>query len=305
MSIFRKRSKKDSQREAVRNSNSSVGQQRVISYYTASRRQLDNFERHSSRNDSSLAYSRFERFRSSWFLVICVIASGIVLLYIASLSTTPSLKVTGEHYRTTTVYQERVSTAFGGDIRNRIKLLLQSSSLQESIQKAIPEATSVTVSSSLLGHHPSVKIITDTPVAIFSQPGNVDILISNRGRLMLPAADATEYKVADLPIIQNQTGVIGEAGEQFMRPDEAKAFSDLHKQYTAEHSKPLYTLAATPHELYAQEAGRGGYVGKYLLVDSIIIQFGALRATENKLKELAQNPSEYIDVRLADKAFYK
>lgn len=300
------RRNKKNNNENQRSSRSGAQSQRVISYYTATRRQLDNFERHTAQSENSLAFSRFEQFRSSWFTIVVVAVLCIVAVYLASLSSTPFVMVNGTQFRTPKEYQTIISGIFeGSDIRNRTKPLLRVNDLEAAISNAIPEAKAVTVSSSFLGHRPEVKISTDEPLAIFSQPNDKDYILSNRGRLLLPIAEATNFKSSTLPIVQNQTGILAKAGEQFMRPDETTAMTRLLAQYKADASTPIFTLNTTPHELSAQEAGRGGYYVKYLLSESIVIQYGALRATEQKLKELAQIPSEYIDVRLADKAYYK
>lgn len=304
MSLFNRKKKKANENQRL--SRSDTRPQRVISYYTATRRQLDNFERHTAQTNNNLAYSRFEQFRSSWFTILAVVVLCIVAGYLASLSSDPYVTVSGTQYRTPKEYQAIIGGIFvDSDIRNKTKPLLRVNELEAAISSAIPEAKSVSVSSSFLGHRPEVKIITDEPLAIFSQPNDKDYLLSMRGRLLLPTGEATNYTSSALPIIQNQTGVIAKAGEQFMRPDETTALIRLLAQFKADTSTPIFTLNTTPHELVAQEAGRGGYYIKFLLSETIVTQYGALRATEQKLKELSQSPSEYIDVRLADKAYYK
>jgi hypothetical protein len=303
MRLFKRKNKQNI--ETGRNAKNGVPKQRVISYYTASRRQLDNFERTSiNQPESSLAFSRLERFRSSWFTVVIAIVILIVVGYLASLSKTPQVSINGIKYRSDSDYKKIIEDAVGNDMRNRLKPLLQVNALKESVGMAIPEAGTVTVKSSFLGHRPEVIIYTDKPIAIFSQPGSIDYLISNRGRLLLPASQSV-ISTAGLPLIQNLTGVNGKAGEQFMRPDETLAFNRLLAQYAAENSKPIFTLNTTPHEILAKESGRGSYQARYLLTDTITSQFGSLRATEKKLQELSQTASEYIDVRLVDKTYYK
>jgi hypothetical protein len=277
--------------------------QRVISYYTASRQQLDNFERRSASSNDSLAYSRFERVRGSWFTIILCVAFAAMLLYLATLGSVPHVVVQGTAYRSAAEYQAIVKQAFGSDVRNRLKPTLQKGALEKSIAAAVPEASVVTVKSSLLGHRPEVILIADAPLATFTQSGKTSLIMSERGRLLLPSGDVTKTN-ATLPILQNQTGIEGKAGEQFMRPDEARAFTRLLAQYKADSSTPIATLTTIPHEITVKEAGRGYYV-RYLLDDTILAQYGSLRAVENKLKTNNQKPNEYIDVRLVDKVYYK
>jgi hypothetical protein len=300
MRLFKKKQAKSAQERTARGD---VPQQRVISYYTASRRQLDNFERTSPQAEIGLADRRLERMRESWFTLLVTVVGIIIIGYVSSLSTQPHVSVQGTQYRSLSDYEQRVRQAFGSDARNRLKPFLQTTQLERAISATLPEARIVQVSSSLLGHRPEVKIITDEPVAIFSQPGSIDYILSNRGRLLLAASAAK--KTDNLPIIQNQTGVQGKAGEQFMRPDETTAFMRLLAQFAVDGSKPIFTLSTTPHEIIAKESGRGNYYERFLLSETITSQYGSLRATQKKLQELGQTPAEYIDVRLVDKAYYK
>ena len=303
MALFKR--KKSQQQANDRTIRSGAPQQKVISYYTASRRQLDNFERTSPQSETSLAYRRSERLRASWFTILIIIVSVVVLGYLGSLSTKPHVTVTGTQYRTAADYQKQVEQAFRtSDVRNRFKPLLQSKALEQAIKEAVPEAQTVTVRSNLLGHLPEVKISTSKPLAVFTQSGSTDYILSDRGRLLLPAASSL-IPSTELPLVQNLTGVQGTAGEQFMRPDETNALSRLLGQFAVENSRPLFTLNTVPHEIIAQEPGRGSYSVKFLLDETIVEQFGSLRATEKKLLELQQTPAEYIDARLVDKVYYK
>ncbi|MFO0882232.1 MAG: hypothetical protein U0491_02170 [Candidatus Saccharimonadales bacterium] len=299
MALFKRNKQK---KAAERNPGDSQGQ-RVISYYTASRQQLDNFERRSQNTSDSLAFSRTERLRSHWFTIVICVTLAAALLYLATLSPVPHVVIQGTVYRSASEYQSLVKQAFGSDIRNRLKPTLQKASLEKAIAEAIPEATTVSIKSSLLGHRPEVVLVSAPPMATFTQAGNTSLIISQRGRLLLPSGTAT-IDQANLPILQNQTTIQGKAGEQFMRPDEAKAYQRLLAQYKQDNSTPVATLTTIPHEITIKEAGRGYYV-RYLLDDTILTQYGSLRAVENKLKENNQKPNEYIDVRLTDKVYFK
>lgn len=300
MSIFGKRKKPQ---QTARNRNPEP-KQKVISYYTATRNQLDGFERQSQTTNET-KIEKLYSLKSKWFHILVLVVLLGCVVYMGSLGTNPHVTVVGTEYRQAKDYNSVVASAYGNDFRNKIKPLLMADRLQEDIKKAIPEAAIVSVSSSIIGHQANVKIISDEPLAIFSQPNAPDMLMSNRGRLLLSTTDNTIKQTSSLPIIQNLTGVEARAGEQFMRPDEAVALKRLIQQYASDNSKPIFTLNTNPHEVAAKEEGRGSYQVRYILDDTIVNQYGALRATEKKLQELAQQPAEYIDVRLADKAYYK
>lgn len=288
-----------------RDASTNQPKQRVISYYTASRRQLDSFERNSNAaKDDAVRQRRISSIQKYWFLGFIVVVLLMLLGYMGTLSTDPHITINGTLYRSMPDYQKTVSAAFGHDLRNRAKPLLMASNLQRKLYKDLPEAQTIIVKSSFLGHRPEVKITTASAAAIFSQPGSRSYVLSDRGRLLLPSIESV-LPAAEYPVMQNQTGVSAKAGEQFLRPDEAIAFTKLAYQYKADGSKNVvFTLTKIPHELLAKEAGKGFSV-KYLLSDDIFTQYGAMRATLKKLQAINQSPSEYMDVRLADKVYFK
>jgi len=279
--------------------------QRVISYYTASQRQLDKFERNINSTSDNLSQRRSShKRRQLWFSALVIIVLIIVLGYLCALGSKPNVSVNGPLYRSVGEYQKSITGIFGSDIRNRIKFLLRSNDLQKKMLQALPEAQSIIVSSTYLGHQPEVKIKTSQPLAIFSQPGSTDYIISNRGRLLLPVSKS-KLSIKNLPLLQNQTGVIGKAGQQFMLASEAVAITNLSVQFKADNGGVIsYALPTVPHELIVHEPGRG-YYEKFLLSDNITQQYGALRATQKTLQEQNQTPSKYIDVRLIDKVYIK
>jgi hypothetical protein len=294
------RLKKRSRRQPAPGSSS----HRVISYYTASRRQLDNFERQSGLSAKSRQLNKHLRFIGKWwFWGLTVIAALAIMAYLLSLGSQPHIDIDSTSYRSLAEYQAIIEPELKKDWHNRLKPLLQSDQLQQSLQQLLPEAATISVTSSWFGHSPIVKITTHLPMAVFSQKGQPDRLISARGKILI-TVEQSDVMTNDLPLLQNATGLEAPEGEQFMRPDEAEAFSRLVTQFKTENAVVTYNLPSTPHELMVAEAGRG-YQVKFLLNDQIVRQFGALRATEKKLAEIGQVPQSYIDVRLADKAFYQ
>lgn len=278
---------------------------RVVSYYTASQRQLNQFERQaSSRSQNRQLRHSLKLIRKWWFWCLSGLALMAISGYLLSLSTMPHIDVDGSvTYRNLSDYKSIVEPELKKDWQNRIKPLLKSEQLEATLLELIPEASNIEVSSSWFGHYPIVHITTQTPMAVFNQKGQLDKLISNRGKILMIVSES-QVETDGLPLLQNDTGIEAKEGEQFMRPDEAEAFARLVAQFQAENSVVTYTLPTTPHEILVAEAGRG-YQVKFLLNEQTVRQFGALRATEKKLAEIGQTPAEYIDVRLADKAYYR
>ncbi len=300
--FFRRKSKnEDKTSSLVSGRNSS---QRVFSYYTASHNQLNKLERRTEASGVSEQIARRHRtLRKNWFLLLGMIILFGSGLYMLTLSATPRVVVEGTKYRSSADYQKLVGAELKKNILNLTKPTLQRSQLSDELAKLIPEAKTISVSSQFLGRHPNIIITTDEPSAVLTQTNDQDLLISQRGRLLLSKEQSTN--TTDLTIISNQSGVTGKAGEQFFRPDDMKALLSLMQQVKLDNSKASFILKTEPREITMLEQSRGAYEVKFLLGDTMLQQYGSLRAVQKKLQTLKQTPSQYIDVRLSNKVFYQ
>ena len=273
--------------------------EKVFSYYSASRKQLTNFERNVSTNGKKINWLGLNKiFRLAGILIILAAIS-----FLTYLNNEPVIKINGTQYRSPALYKNISRQILLDDIRNKTKVFLQTNKISQNIMQQITESSSVTVSSSFLGHSPIITITTNKPLAIYQQKGAPNYIIDTTGKLIINLSDASKY-YTDLPVILNDTGLNNRAGDQVMAPSQAFALKQLLVQYAAENKFPKLLMPNVTNEIDVQETGKGYFV-KYSLDTTINSQFGAMKATEKKLSELSQVPTSYIDIRLSDKAFLK
>jgi len=289
-------------KEVGRRPNNSQNSEKVISYYSASRKQLDTFERSRGRAESMRIKPKLKITKSKITRSVVIIFVLFICIYSSLLGSDPVIKVDGVQYRSLKSYQQLAQQVLSSDARNRLKFLLQSQDVSSKLAELFPEASSIKVGSSLLGHNPVITIVTGKAFMIFEQKGAPDFIISQSGKALLAVGDALKM-YQSLPRIINNSGLNNKAGEQVLSPDEANDLLQLNAQYSTENSFPTFSLTNNPYEINVKEAGKQ-YYAKFSLDTSILSQYGSLRATELKLKQLGQSPSQYIDVRLTDKVFY-
>jgi len=277
--------------------------EKVISYYSASRKQLDTFERKRGRAETQRVKPKIELGRSKLTKTIVIVLVVFICVYSSLLGADPVIKINGTQYRSLKSYQIIGQQVMAGDIRNKLKFLLQAQSDSSKLMELIPEASSITVRSSLLGHNPIITINTAKPFMIFQQKGAPDFIIDQKGRASLPVSEGLKM-YQSLPRLINGSGVNNKAREQVLSPDEANELLQLMAQYKADNSFPVYTLSSNPFEVDIAEVGKL-YFAKYSLDPNSLAQYGSLKATEAKLKQLGQVPAQYIDVRLTNKVFYQ
>ncbi|MEI6188191.1 MAG: hypothetical protein WCP46_06820 [Alphaproteobacteria bacterium] len=293
---------KKSAKEIGRRPNNSQKSEKVISYYSASRKQLDTFERNRGRVESKRIKPKVKIAKSKITRLIAIILVLFICVYSSLLGSDPVIKIDGVQYRSLKSYQLLAQQVLASDARNKLKFLLQSQNDSSKLREQIPEAAYIKVGSSLLGHSPVITIATEKAFIIFQQKGAPDFIISQSGKALLAVSDALKV-YGTLPRLINNSGLNNRAGEQVLSPDEANDLLQLIAQYRSDNSFPTFSLTSNPYEINVTEAGKPYYV-KLSLDTSILTQYGSLRATELKLKQLGQSPSQYIDVRLSDKVYY-
>lgn len=277
--------------------------QRVVSYYTASRRQLDQFRRRSQIKERPKRMYHWQLLHDWWFIMLAGLVLAISAVYVVTLDSKALVKISGLSFRPIPTYQQLVASQMQKSVLNRFKPFLNKNDIKNQLLRQIPEAQNISVSTTLIGHKPVVNITTYNILAVMIQDNQNDTLISTRGKVLINVNNSN-LKTNDLPLIQNKTGITVKEGEQFMHPDEAKALYRLVQQFVASKSTATFTLTSVPHEIMAKEVGRG-YEVKFLLNDTVVTQFGAMRATQAKLLAINQKPSAYLDVRLSDKVYYR
>lgn len=278
--------------------------QKVFSYYTASKNQLNNFDRQAQAiRSETIQKNRINRLLSNWFFIFAALILLLVAGYILSLTRQATVDISGPKYRSNQEYQQIVNDILAQDIKNYTKPTLNSNSIKKSIATKIPEANEVTVKTDILGHRPIIIIKTDKALAVFNNPNSESFILSDRGRLLLPASEAN-VETTKLPVIDNQTGVYGKSGDQFLSPEEALNFAKLLSQSEAT-GLIRFILPSNPREIYLAPTQSRGYQVRYLLNNDIALQHGAYKAAIKKLAELGNVPANYIDVRLVEKVYFK
>ena len=305
---FNKKRRRTNRAEIPRNP---VGQntspQRVNSYYTASKKQITTFQRHTEQTRTKRT-SWLSRFKRYGLMSVAAILLLIAILAMFTLSKTASITIDGGGaYRTATEYQKVVAEALGTSFQNNLKLSLDTKKLEAAIKEQLPEAYTVSVYAPLFGRNQEVIITTAPPFAVVLQDDpQKSLLLSNRGRLVMESSAST-VDTSQLPTITNQSGTSLKSGDQLFKPEEMEAINGLQYQYTkgdTQIATVAYILPSAPREIHVQE---GAYIAKFSLqLDSPIAQqYGALRAVQSQLQQQNKTPSEYIDVRLASKVFIK
>jgi hypothetical protein len=292
-----------------RSNTSPHSQQRLYSYYTASRRQIDQFERTNQQTrQQSNNTTVVKSFRSNLSKVLIYGLVIIMLLMLFGLSNKPSLSIGGTKYQDIKTYTTDVANILKQDKRNMFKPSLQADYIKQEIIKKFPEASKVEVYAPLIGMRPIIKITTNLPLAVLIQPNANSLIIDQTGRAVAEVNNSI-LDSTKLSVIENQTGLDYSINDQIFSPNEISALLTLHQQIQLEGDNLIanYIMPSVPREIRLK---RAGYFVKFGLDDSsgagTDLQYGSLKSIEKSIQEQGTTPpSEYIDVRLGDKVYIK
>jgi hypothetical protein len=207
-------------------------------------------------------------------------------------------------YHTHQQYADAARTILRKSPANRSKLTINVADFKRQFSAQFPEAQDIAVSLPVIGQHLTITVFTPQPVAIVDSNGSSMVLDGN-GRAILPLSEAPSSMVEGLPVIQDQSNLKVSLGTSVLPADSIRFILDVAAQLKA---KKLtisgLILPALPEELHVQLQGLPYYV-KFNLLGDARTQAGTFLAVKGKLEADKVTPSDYIDVRVEEKAFYK
>lgn len=201
------------------------------------------------------------------------------------------------------IYEAAAHEAFD-NVFNRNKLTVNTGKITADLQQRFPELAVVSISLPFMGTHPVVYIQPATPQLILASKNGMYILDSN-GRALLSANQATQLESLKIPVVQDESSLILEAGKIVLPRATVAFITEVVGQLQAKKIEiASLTLPPGANELHVRPAGVGYYV-KYNVHGKAREEAGAYLAVKARLESERKAPKEYIDVRVENKVYYK
>lgn len=270
--------------------------------------------RHGSKMADVTLLQRAER--AATFLVITVIAGS--LLYLFWLDTSPRVRFTTRDETTAQRQSELLhelheyETAARNILDNtwlsRTKLTINTDDFSRQLLEQFPELSHVTVTLPLTGHKPVVALQPKDP-ALLMRSNGVTYVVDRNGHviaLLSEVREAAQAELTSLPRVEDQSGLPVDKGHQVVTEETVTFILQLHHQYE-QAAVDVLTITLPPDKPDEVRVTVDGtqYTTKYIVSRPAREQFGAYRAVFARLTEQGITPSEYIDVRVEGKVFYK
>ncbi len=232
-------------------------------------------------------------------LVIILLLAGLINSLM--LSSNPSVSVTDLTYRSAKVYSAEVRTSFGG-YKNHNKVTFEEQAVISKIQNQFPEVQAVQIELPFFSEQPKAKLIISPP-AFKITSNNQAFVVDSQGVAVAKAETLPTSK--NLVTLNDQSGFNAQLGRQILSTQSVQFIQSLITQ--TQHAKvPISSLSlpALPQELDLHISDQSYFVKFYLGGDADL-QLGQFLASRQKFAQAHITPSEYLDVRVSGKVFYK
>lgn len=242
-------------------------------------------------------------------LVTGILGIATVLL-LTSLSQEPQVRMVGTANQAyfmhdMSAYQHVASEALGSSVLNRSKLSIDTAAIEDSLLKEYPELSHASVGLSPFSNRAVIHLQPHKPAMVLSSIDNTAYLLDINGRAIVSASDITDGGELKVPTVLDKSGIRVERGVQAL-PGQVVTFVDqvTSTLNAADIEYGLLELPETANQLNVRLAGLPYYV-KFNLQGDPRQQTGAFIAAKLRLDRDRATPSEYLDVRVPERAYYK
>ncbi len=238
--------------------------------------------------------------------LVAVTASAVNVLSLAPQATVLPLSGSQDKsfLRPTATYEAAADKLLTGSIWNHTKVTLDTGNLSQQMLKQFPELTDVSITVPLLAHRPLFYIEPAQPSLLLATPQGSYVLDTS-GRALLKVGASSQLPDG-LPVLTDQSGLTVDLNRQALSSAYVKFIQIVVAELAAKQYKTSnLVLPAGSSELDAHLAGQPYFV-KFNLQDTDPRgEAGTFLATIASLKKQNVTPSQYVDVRVPGRAYYK
>lgn len=207
--------------------------------------------------------------------------------------------VTASYMQSDDTYAAAARKILAGSVTSRSKLTVDPNGVAGALKQQFPELLDVSMSIPLVGNRP-VLYIQPAPPTI--------VLETAKGNYALNKAGVVLSRLHTLPpgvpLVVDQFGLTPRGGEQALPSGTVSFVTTVAYQFVAKHLviSTFVLPADTPYELDARLEGQS-YAVRFNLQANALTQSGAALATLHQLGGAV--PSQYLDVRVPGRVYYK
>ncbi len=202
-------------------------------------------------------------------------------------------------------YQQAASGLLASSVWNRNKLTVNTGAVSRGLLSRFPELSNVSVTLPLLNNRPTVYVETAQEALILSS-GNGSFVIGTDGNALLNADNLSPASRRKLPKVTDKSGLKVKLNRQVLSSADVAFILTVRSQLLAGHvGVTAMDLPAAKSEMDVHISGKPYFVKFNLESGTARQQAGTFLATKAELEHRHAEPSQYIDVRVDGRAYYK
>jgi hypothetical protein len=216
----------------------------------------------------------------------------------------PLTENTNNLLQPTEFYEHEGREIFAQSIMSRSKLSIDSNKLASQLREHFPELRNVSVIIPLFSRRPIVQIEATFPAFILSSQSS-SYVIDTDGRAVLRVYETPSNIRDQLLVVTDDAQLPIDKGKNVLPKSTTAFITTVIRQLQAKNI-PIESLSlpAAANELHVHFKGLT-YYGKFDVEGDARQQAGSLIAVKQSLEQGNITPSEYIDVRIDGRAYYK
>lgn len=206
--------------------------------------------------------------------------------------------------REPSVYRQAAQRILERSLVNKSKITFNSSDFDKRMRAEFPEISATAVTLPIMGRRPVVELVIARPqIVLVTAQGSY--LVDGQGRAVADAKDIKNLEKLSLPTVGEQAGTTVKLGEGVLPSQTVTFITTFVTQLASRGIKVTsITLPQAASEVQVRFEG-AAYALKASLLTDPRQSAGAFLATKKRLDAENIVPSEYVDVRVEEKVFYK
>jgi hypothetical protein len=236
--------------------------------------------------------------------VFIFIINGLVL------SRTPTIIAlsTGKNevfLRNSTAYQRAAETLLAASPLNVTKLTINTRQIEKELERQFPELEQVSVVLPVMGRTPTVYIQPSQPALLLKALDGGVYVLNGSGRALMNASQAARIEKLGLPVVEDQTGIPITLGKGVLPSGNIAFIREVVGQLKAKNLEVSSLVLPKGASQMEVRVNGGAYTVKFSLRGDARAEVGSYLAVKAYLEREHKVPSSYIDVRVANRAYYR
>ncbi len=241
-------------------------------------------------------------------LMVVVFVVVIAGLWVGSNANIKIIMPAGFNYQPHTLnqYRQSAAKAINESLYNHFKITINQNQIENSIKQDFPEINYVSVVAPFIGSRPTIYIQLAQPQLIYAT--NFGSYVLNSEGVIIDRAAALTKPQPDSLFTVNNTSLTNRpnSGDQVLTQQDVRFIQTVAQALKVKGiSLTKMDLVPGAEELEVYPQGDPYYIKFNLYQTDALQQVGTYLATIATLKQQGKAPTQYVDVRVDGRAYYK